>query len=114
MPWDGYRIDWIGSTQSFLAMFARFAGCHPLAPRAKKSASLRLDDSKNGCPPARRTLVPVPCVDTVLMLVGSFAVDGVAVRTITERGAFGLDRSQENLPHVVVDAEPPSSRDFRA
>lgn len=48
------------------------------------------------------------------MLVGSFAIDGVAVGTITERGAFGLDCLHENLPHGVVDAKPSSSRDFRA
>ncbi len=77
-----------------------------LAFGAKKRGTLRLDDAFNGSRATSRARFFCLAIDPMTILVAADLVEGVAVRSVRERGPFVLNCLLEYIAQGLMNAPP--------
>jgi hypothetical protein len=78
----------------------------PLANGAKKRASLSLDDATNPPATATGTIAVLSIINPVKVLVTAFAIERVAIGSITERAPFVHNRLLQHAVGRTLDPVP--------
>ena len=82
-----------------------------LATGAEKCTSLGLDDSANRPPTTAGASVSGSIVDSVIILIAAFGVEGISVRTIAERAPLQFNRFLQDDFGGLLDSLPLRTRE---